>query len=197
MMSQRPSFSVAFIVFLMNPRLWPHQMYRSGAPRSSAITAAILFSNPSSFWLENGRFSGSAQTRNSFTSAPKTHVAPMSTASTATMAPIDRMLLRKRERSQNAALIAEAADVSKRAERSQSCGRIVGADVRGDPDPRPPSDSRQYGDILLAVGTNVGHRVADDARRRLEFPQQVARLRIDRLQPAFHRAVEHDVAARR
>src|SRR5215471_17083649 len=39
------------------------------------MTWAILFSKPSCFWLENGKFSGSAQTRKRFTSAPKAYEA--------------------------------------------------------------------------------------------------------------------------
>src|SRR5215470_17714300 len=46
------------------------------------MTSAILFSKPSCFWFENGKFSGSAQTRNCFTSTPKAHVATSSMPAT-------------------------------------------------------------------------------------------------------------------
>src|ERR1043166_1345283 len=164
-------------------------------PRSLAMTSAILFSNPSIFWLENGRFSGSAHTRNCFWPAPKAHDATSSIAAAIVcVRDIITSSLRKREDRQHAALVAEAGDVAERAERAEPRGRIVRADVRGDANPRPSADTGQHRDVLLAVGPDVGHRIADDAGRCLELPQQITGLRIHRLQPSLHRPVEDDVA---
>src|SRR5471030_2778358 len=55
----------ALSVWRMNPRRCEFHVYRTEAFRSLATTWAILFSNPSSWSFENGRLSGSAQTRNS------------------------------------------------------------------------------------------------------------------------------------
>ena len=40
----------------------------------------------------------------------------------------------------------------------------------------------------------IRHRLADDAGAGLELPELLARARVDGLEPAVHRAVEHDVA---
>src|SRR5690606_10194266 len=61
---------------------------------------------------------------------------------------------------------------------------------------RPSPDTRQYGDVLMAVRATIGDWLADDPRRRLELPEQVAGRGADRLEPAFHRAIEHHVASR-
>src|SRR6266542_3135155 len=59
----------AFSVWRINPRRCDAQVYRKEASSSLAMSSAILFSNPSSRSLENGRLSGSAHTRNSRSSA--------------------------------------------------------------------------------------------------------------------------------
>src|SRR5204862_1740960 len=41
-----------------------------------------------------------------------------------------------------------------------------------------------------------GDRLGDDSAVGLELPQRVAALRVDRLEPAVHRAVEDDVSGR-
>src|SRR5213078_419512 len=55
-------------------------------------------------------------------------------------------------------------------------------------------DARQDRDVLLPVGSLVAHGLADDSRADLELPQKLAGLRVDRLEPAVHRSVKHDVA---
>src|SRR5215470_1029411 len=99
------------------------------------MTSAILFSKPSCFWFEEGKFSGSAQTRNCFTSAPKAHVASSKRA--VAIACIRGMTLGQCEHGQHATLVAEVGDVSERAKRSKSGGRILRADFSGDADARP------------------------------------------------------------
>src|SRR6185503_16388456 len=101
----------------------------------------------------------------------------------------------QREHRQYAALIAETSNVRERADRAQRGGRIFAADIAGNSDTGPSADARQHGHVLLAVRPRVRHGIADDSRWRLELPQHVTGLRVDTLQPAFHRAVEHHVAA--
>src|SRR5215207_40391 len=96
----------------------------------------------------------------------------------------------------HAALGREAARVTEGAERAETGGRILGADTGGDTDTSPAADTRVHGDVLLPIRGGVGHRVADDARRGLELPEDLAALRVNGLQPAFHGAVEDEAAGR-
>ena len=73
--------------------------------------------------------------------------------------------------------------------------RIVGGDIGKRDRAHPAADARVDGDVLLAVGPEVGDRVADDARRDVELPELGAGARVERLEPAVHRPVEHHVAA--
>src|SRR5438034_6259924 len=100
-------------------------------------------------------------------------------------------------RSQRAARVADVDVVTEGADRAERGGRILGADAERHTGAGPAAHSGEHGDVLLAVGPQIGHRVADDAGGRLELPQERAGGRIDRLQPAFHRAVEHDARGRR
>src|SRR5882762_111634 len=101
------------------------------------------------------------------------------------------------EHEQRAARVADVDVVTKGADRAECGGRILGADAERHTSARPAADSGEHGDVLLAVGPQIGHRVADDPGGCLELPQQRAGGRIDRLEPAFHRAVEHDAGRRR
>src|SRR6187549_100349 len=112
-----------------------------------------------------------------------------------TRKPTVRLRLRQCEHGQYAALRAVLVQVAERADGAQSGRRILDAQLGGHTDAGPASHTRQNGDVLLAVRAHVRHRVADDARRRLELPELLARLRVHGLQPAFHRPVEDDVAA--
>src|SRR2546426_5094297 len=87
--------------------------------------------------------------------------------------------------------------ITERADRAQRRRGIFGADAERHAGAGPAADPREHGDVLLAVRPEVGHRVADDARRALEPPQLGPGRGINRLEPAFHRAVEHDAAGRR
>src|SRR3989442_9264185 len=93
--------------------------------------------------------------------------------------------------------VADVDVVTEGADRAERGGRILGADAERHTGAGPAAHSGEHGDVLLAVGSQIGHRVADDAGGRLELPQERAGGRIDRLQPAFHRAVEHDARGRR
>src|SRR5882672_6114810 len=101
------------------------------------------------------------------------------------------------EHEQRAARVADVDVVTKGADRAECGGRILGADAERYTSARPAADAGEHGDVLLAVGPQIGHRVADDPGGCLELPQQRAGGRIDRLEPAFHRAVEHDARGRR
>src|SRR6266404_8853148 len=58
----------------------------------------------------------------------------------------------------------------------------------------PATHARQHGDVLLAVRSSIRDRLTDDSGLGLELPEQPAAFRIDRLEPAVHRAVEDDIA---
>src|SRR4051812_36270125 len=44
----------------------------------------------------------------------------------------------------------------------------------------------------MSVRSTIGRWLANDPRARLELPEQGAGLSVDRFEPAFHVAVEHD-----
>src|SRR6266516_2868554 len=96
------------------------------------------------------------------------------------------------EHEQRAARVADVDVVTEGTDRADRGGRVLGADAERDTCAGPAADSGEHGEVLLAVGPQIRHRVADDPGGRLELPQQRAGGRIDRLDPAFHRAVEHD-----
>src|SRR3954447_25681201 len=48
----------------------------------------------------------------------------------------------------------------------------------------PPADTGQNGDILLAIGSFVSDRLADNARAHFELPQQVTVVAVKSLEPA-------------
>src|SRR6185369_18053562 len=99
--------------------------------------------------------------------------------------------LRKREHRHGAAqsrILRQRLVCTDRAE----AGGVFGQ-ARRHADAGPAADAGQNSDILLAV-ILVGVDVADDARRSLELVELLAGLGIDRLEVAFQRAVEHDIA---
>src|SRR3954454_10441626 len=60
----------------------------------------------------------------------------------------------------------------------------------------PSADTGEHGDVLMSVGTAIGHRLTDDSAVHLEPPKQRAAPRRYSLEPAVHRAVEDDVTPR-
>src|SRR4029077_532727 len=98
------------------------------------------------------------------------------------------------EHEQCAARVADVGVIAEGADCAQRGGRILGADTERDARAGPAAHSGEHGDVLLAIGSEIRHRVPDDARRALELPEQRPGGRVDGLEPAFHRAVEHDAA---
>src|SRR5262249_3434673 len=78
---------------------------------------------------------------------------------------------RKSEHREHAALVAEVRQVLEGTNRAETSGWIFKAHVRGDADARPSANTGEHRDVLLVVWTDVRHRIADDAGRRLELPQ--------------------------
>src|SRR6185312_15115741 len=62
-------------------------------------------------------------------------------------------------------------------------------------DTGPATNAREHGNVLLA-GVGVGHRVTDDARRRLELEELLTVLLIDGFEVTLKRAVEGNAASR-
>src|SRR5712691_2714716 len=75
------------------------------------------------------------------------------------------------EHHQRTASVAHAGVVAERADRAECRGRIFGADAERHAGSGPAADAREDGNVLLAVGPEVRHRVADDPGGRLEPPQ--------------------------
>src|SRR5262249_13397023 len=67
--------------------------------------------------------------------------------------------------------------------------------IRGNTNTGPSADSGKNGDILLSIGTNVCHRIADDSGWCFELPQDFARLGIYGFEPSLHGSVEDHVAS--
>src|SRR5216684_682672 len=81
------------------------------------------------------------------------------------------------EHEQRTARVADVDVVTEGTDRAECGGRILGADAERHTSARPAADSGQHGDVLLAVGPQIGHRVANDPGGRLELPQQRAAVR--------------------
>src|SRR2546423_8399735 len=164
------SHSFAFKVRRMKPRLWGMKVYRSVACISRAISFAIRFSNPSCFWLEKGRLSGSAQTRISRFAA-----AAPANRRTASAAASCQLPARAMER------------LSGQLEHMHDGGGMRHGHGR-----RAPR-SRIDGDALAPVGAEEGHRLPDDSRLERRLEQHPARAGVDGLEEPVQRPVEHHV----
>src|SRR5262249_16811131 len=55
------------------------------------------------------------------------------------------------------------------------------------------AETRVHRHILFSIWACIGHRIAHDSRAYFEFLEEFAGLRIDRLEPAVERSVEHDI----
>src|SRR4051812_2313967 len=80
---------------------------------------------------------------------------------------------------------------------AQGGGRVAHVELGRDDRARPTADARHHGDILAAVGAAIADRLADDSAVELGLPEQFAAHRVERFEPAVHRPVEDQVAARR
>src|SRR5918993_2154593 len=60
----------------------------------------------------------------------------------------------------------------------------------------PSSNSREYRDVLPAIGAEVGDRLTDDSGAYLELPEQLTGTGVHRLEPSIHGTVEGDVTGR-
>src|SRR5438874_3857417 len=139
----------------------------------------MRFSKPERLSCENGRLSGSAQTRNSV-------------LSTESAAASSRATLRQRKYMQHAAFHGVLRQVLHRVDEAEGRRAVPGVDLAGDHDPRPAANAGENGDVLLSVRSAVAHRLADDPGTRAEAPQHLAGFRIERLEDAVHGAVEND-----
>src|SRR4029079_13618030 len=151
----------------------------SVSPSSRAMSRATAFSNPSPLMFENGRLFGSAQTRSACSAAGRScsrlRVDAAGAVAATNHQPITSSWL-EREDIQLSSLVRVSIDV-----------RVYA---------RGAAHAREYCDVLLAVGTEVGDRRADDARACLEAPELLTRACVERLEVAVDGAVEEYVAGR-
>src|SRR5436190_12950024 len=146
----------------------------------------MRFSNPLPSSCDNGRLSGSAQTRSSRAGAA---IATQRKAVTS-------KALGEAENIQHASLLRRARQVFHRVDESSCSAAVARIEVARDHSARPTTYPGQHRDILAAIGAAIRDRLADDSRARLVFPKLGAVLRIDSLEPVVHGSVESDVAAR-
>src|SRR5215218_7810403 len=134
------------------------------AASSSAKIATILFSNPSSLSLENGRLFGSAQILNSRACEGPVIKAVVPSAQA-------RANLRKAEHIQRSSLGSGFLQVLHRVDEAKRGGAVTRVEIAGHDCARPATDTREDGDVLTSVRPAVGGRLANDARPSLELPQ--------------------------
>src|SRR6185503_4670254 len=206
MTSQRLVFSAR----LTTPRWCGHHVYSTVAPRSLAITSAILFSRPSSFSFENGRLLGSPHTRSCFAASAdaRPETAQSSTSMTASLLASDGFVMGHRsavtaswqlEHVDHATLGGVLVEpvLVRQAHCAERRVRIVGRQILRDRQSEPATNTGVHRDVLLLVRAEEGHRRSDDSRADLVLPQQLSGLGVHRLEPAVHRSVEHQVGAGR
>src|SRR4051812_7883107 len=133
----------------------------------------MRFSKPERLSCENGRLSGSAQTRNSV-------------LSTESAAANSSAALRQRKYMQHAAFHGVFRQVLHRVDEAERRRAVACVDLAGDDDARPAADAGEDRDVLLAIRTAVAHRLADDPGARAEAPQHLAGFGIERLEDAIH-----------
>src|SRR5437764_1282694 len=140
------------------------------ASSSFAISCAILFSNPSRFSFENGRLFGSAVMRRmrfdeslgAFASGTGMQ---QSCCASATLAPNEskNASLRQREDIEHSALRGFVRQIVHRVDETERAGRIAPIKIARDDRTRPTADAAQDRDVLFAIRSLVGDRLADDA----------------------------------
>src|SRR5437762_10665622 len=145
----------------------------------------MRFSKPLPSSRDNGRLSGSAQTRSSRASA----------AVATQNKPMTSNALRKAEHIKHASLLRRAGQVFHRIDEPRRSAAVPRVEVARDYSACPPAHARQHRDVLAAIGAAIRNRLADNSRACLVFPQLGSISRIDSLEPAVHGSVESDVAA--
>src|SRR5688500_19022422 len=194
-------------VLRTKPRRCAHHVYSTRASSSRATSLASRFSSPSPRAFEKGRLFGSAQTRSTRPSTVAADGAALPASSSVPIiaaSPRARHAPRravtpsgKREDIERPSLLGVLRQVARRADEAVGGGRVARIEVVRDDRAGPAADAVEDGDVLPSVGPAVGDRLRDDAGRRAEAPEQLAGARVERLEPAVHRAVEDDVAGRR
>src|SRR6187551_1925978 len=158
------------------------------------MSRASAFSNPSARSFEYGRLLGSAQTRSGGRCCvPRLWATAISSNVTTSVSPANRTL--EREDIEHAPESRVLLDLFHRPDDAERRIGIVDRHVRRRDGAHPASNPGIDRDVLLAVGADVGDRIADDAGAGLELPQFGAAPRVHRLEPAVHRAEEDHVAA--
>src|SRR5690242_18206746 len=180
------SASPCLIVSRKNPRRCGSQVYSIVAPRSSAMSWAILFSKPSSLSLLNGRLFGSAAMRSTGRVVCASPVAA-ATNSPMSIAAAGVTKLREAEDIERASLCRVLGQVLHRVDEAERGAGISDIQVAGDHRARPTSHAGKNRDILLAVRTLERGRLPDDAAAALELPKRFPVVGIDRAEAAVHR----------
>src|SRR6185503_18394494 len=83
--------------------------------------------------------------------------------------------------------------VAHRIDEAERGARVVRIERCGDEGTGPAADSGHHRDIFASIRPAIGDRLADDSGIQLELPKEVPIQRVDRFEPAVHRAVEDDV----
>src|SRR5690349_446091 len=103
---------------------------------------------------------------------------------------------RQREDIQRTALLSLLFQIGHHAAPATSRAGIACIEISRHHTACPAADARHHGDVLLAIRCFVRDRLTDDSGACLELPKQCAGARVQRLEPSFHRSVEHDAAGR-
>src|SRR6185312_10751264 len=166
--------------------------------------STILFSNPSSRSFENGRLFGSAHTRSSragLAIAAATGRPNMNASSN--NAPVIRSpddlpdlaaLSGQPEHIERASWVRGFLQVLHHVDEAERRGGVSRVEIAGHDRACPTANPGKDGDVLPAVRPSIAYRLADDARRCLELPKQLAGLGFHRLEPTLHRPVKHHIA---
>src|SRR5688500_147417 len=201
------SHDFALSVLRTNPRRCAHQVYATVRPMSRAMSWAIRFSNPSPRSFEKGRLLGSEQTRRALgalgalgalralRALREATTTPTAFSSVSALsAPSALSALGQCKDIQRPSLRRVLRKVAPRVRDSAAPYRVARVEPRRHDGAGPSADPGQDRDILFAVRTAIGHRLADDPRARLVLPEQLAGSRVHRLEPPFHRSLEDDIA---
>ena len=206
------SHSPAFSVLRKKPRRCAHQVYSTVASSSRATSSAILFSNPSQPLVRERqvvRVGADAEHAGAGARVRACRGVGCGVDAVPARARSERRSNRQSHEQRRRpftgarrrrACLPSSCDPAGPSSRRRSRAPAVGS--RGSSPPatiapaQPPTPER-IATYCLPSGPAVGDRLADDPGAGLELPQQLAGARVDRLEPAVHRAVEDDVARRR